>query len=99
MQLNVRLLATLAPKIFISAGYILNRTLNERLGWKTPYEIVYGRQLIVSHMVAYGSLAYVLNKRINAGRKLDSRAIIGYLVGYDLTNIFRIWIPSKDEVI
>jgi hypothetical protein len=26
-------------------------------------------------------------------------AEIGYLVGYDLTNIYRIWIPSRDVVV
>jgi hypothetical protein len=30
--------------------------------------------------------------------KTKPHAEIGYLVGYDLTNIFRIWIPSKYEV-
>jgi len=32
-------------------------------------------------------------------RKLDPRAHIGYLVGYDSTNIYRIWIPYKGIVI
>jgi len=35
----------------------------------------------------------------NKKRKLDPRAYIGYLVGYDSTNIFRIWIPHKGKVI
>jgi hypothetical protein len=30
--------------------------------------------------------------------KTKPHAEIGYLVGYDSTNIFRIWIPSKSEV-
>ena len=30
---------------------------------------------------------------------MEARAFIGYLVGYDSTNIFRIWIPSKQKVI
>jgi hypothetical protein len=32
-------------------------------------------------------------------RKLDPRAHIGYLVGYDSTNIFRVWIPHQGKVI
>ena len=35
-------------------------------------------------------------KRLN---KLDPRAYIGYLVGYDSTNIYKIWIPYKGIVI
>jgi hypothetical protein len=31
--------------------------------------------------------------------KLDPRAYIGYLVGYNSTNIYRIWIPYKGIVI
>ena len=32
-------------------------------------------------------------------KKLEPHAHIGYLVGYDSTNIFWIWIPSKQKVI
>ena len=32
-------------------------------------------------------------------RKLDAKAHIGYLVGYESTNIYRIWIPHKRKVI
>ncbi|KAM4059763.1 reverse transcriptase (RNA-dependent DNA polymerase) [Hirsutella rhossiliensis] len=32
-------------------------------------------------------------------RKLDPRAFVGYLVGYNSTNIFRIWIPLLRKVI
>ena len=32
-------------------------------------------------------------------RKLDPKAHIGYLVGYDSTNIFRVWIPHQGKVI
>ena len=27
------------------------------------------------------------------------RALIGYLVGYDSTNIFRVWVPQQNKVI
>ena len=40
--------------------------------------------------------AQLKKKRLN---KLDPRAHIGYLVGYDSTNIYRIWIPHKGIVI
>ena len=32
-------------------------------------------------------------------QKLDAKAHIGFLVGYESTNIFRIWIPHKGKVI
>jgi len=40
--------------------------------------------------------AQLKKKRLS---KLDPRAHIGYLVGYDSTNIYRIWIPYKGIVI
>ena len=41
----------------------------------------------------------MLDKRIKRGDKLGPRVSIGHLVGYDLTNIYRIWIPSLCKVI
>ena len=32
-------------------------------------------------------------------RKLDSKAHIGFLVGYESTNIYQIWVPHKKKVI
>ena len=40
--------------------------------------------------------AQLKKKRLN---KLDPRAYIGYLIGYNSTNIYRIWIPYKGIVI
>jgi hypothetical protein len=31
--------------------------------------------------------------------KISPRAAIGYLVGYDVSNIWRIWIPSKRRIV
>jgi len=50
-------------------------------------------------MHVYGCKTYTLDKRIKRGDKLAPRALIGHLVGYDSTNIYRIWIPSLRKVI
>jgi hypothetical protein len=50
-------------------------------------------------MHVYGCKTYTLDKRIRRGDKLAPRALIGHLVGYDSTNIYRIWIPSLRKVI
>jgi len=50
-------------------------------------------------MHEYGCKTYTLNKRIKKGDKLAPCALIGHLVGYDSTNIYRIWIPSLHKVI
>ena len=55
------------------------------------------------HLKAYGCRAYPLTTEVKRGkerkRKLKPRAHIGYLVGYDSTNIFRIWVPALSKVI
>ena len=63
------------------------------------------RKPIMQHLKAYGCWAYVLIK--SAGdpdkpkkrQKLQPKAHIGFLVGYESTNIYRIWIPHKKKVI
>ncbi|KAG7110478.1 hypothetical protein HYQ44_010868 [Verticillium longisporum] len=37
--------------------------------------------------------------RSNGRRKLDPRSHIGYLCGYDSTNIYRIWVPQLKKVL
>ena len=59
----------------------------------------YGRKPLLSHLKVYGCCAYTMTEdaqeKKNCLRKLDSRAYIGWLVGCQSTNIFRIWIPEK----
>lgn len=87
------------PWIVRTAGYIMNRTPMKRLQWKTPFEKVTGVKPNLSHMHQYGCKAYALDKNIPKKEKLQERAHIGFLLGYDSTNIFFIWIPSKRKVI
>ena len=88
MQLEASLPPSLGPEAFLTAGYALNRTPNEQLGWRTPYEIAYGKPPSLTHMHVYGCKTYTLDKRVKRGDKLGPRASIRHLVGYDLTNIY-----------
>ncbi|KAI1682601.1 hypothetical protein KJE20_07333 [Pyrenophora tritici-repentis] len=89
----------LANELVITAAMLLNITPTESLDWETPYQRVFGRKPSVAHMAPIGCRAHVLDRKVKRGDKLESRTMIGYLVGYDSTNIFRIWIPSKGRVI
>jgi len=51
-----------------------------------------------AHLKAYACRAYPIIHKIPKTQKVESRAHIGYLVGYDSTNIYRCWIPSKGTV-
>ncbi|KAI0992666.1 hypothetical protein K3495_g15519, partial [Podosphaera aphanis] len=97
--IGAKLPTNLWNEAFNTATYIKNRTPHRNLGWKTPYEIIYKNQPTYAHMHPYGCRAYVLENKIPNKLKMLPRAHIGYLVGYDSRNIYRIWIPSKKRVI
>jgi hypothetical protein len=97
------------PEAANAAIYILNRTPNRQLQWKTPYEALYKAlsekpgympsKPDLSNLKRYGSRAYTRITSIPRLEKLKPRALIGYLVGYVALNIWRIWIPSRNKVI
>ena len=99
MRVEANLPANLWPEIAKAAGYTSNRSPVRKLGWKTPFEAVKTQKPRYAHMHVYGCRAYPLEHHIPRKNKLEPRAHIGYLVGYDSTNIYRIWIPSQRKVI
>jgi hypothetical protein len=46
----------------------------------------------------YGCRVYPLIQKIPKKQKLRPRAQIGYLVGYNSSNIFRIWVPDRKVI-
>lgn len=99
MRIEANLPTYLWPWISHTAGYIMNRTPTRKLHWKTPYEMVTGHKPNLAHLVMYGAKAYPTDKHISKREKMKAKAHIGFLVGYDSTNIFLIWIPSQRKVI
>jgi hypothetical protein len=99
IQLEASLPPSLGLEAFLTTRYALNQTLNKQLGWKTPYEIAYSKPPSLTYIHVYGCKTYTLNKGVKKGDKLAPHALIGYLVSYDLTNIYRIWILSLRKVI
>ena len=88
IQLEISLLPSLGLEAFLTARYALNQTLNKQLGWKTPYKITYSKPPSLTHIYVYGCKTYILNKEIKKGDKLAFYTLIGYLVSYNLTNIY-----------
>jgi Reverse transcriptase (RNA-dependent DNA polymerase) len=114
MRIGAKLPHDLWKEIVNTAVYLYNRTPRENLEWKTPYEVFYThaakltgvdevRKPQLAHLQAYGCRAYAMTENAQLKkqrlRKLDPRAHIGYLVGYNSTNIFRVWIPHQGKVI
>ena len=99
LRLQANLPQFLWPWIIQTAGFLMNRTPSKKHSWKTPFEKITHHRPNLSHLRQYGCKAYPLDKAIPRKEKLAPRAHIGFLVGYEGTNIFNIWIPSQRKVI
>jgi len=86
------------PWIAQAAAYILNRRPTARLKWRTPTEIFLKKPSSLRSLYIIGCKAYVLKKTIPKGDKLSPRVWIGYLVGFQATNIWHIWDPVARRV-
>jgi hypothetical protein len=79
--------------------YLNNRTPKRQLSWKTLYKALIQSKPNLFYLRVYSYRAYPLNKHIPRSEKLQVRAHIEYLTGYDLLNIYRVWIPSQKKVV
>lgn len=89
------------PELVYAIIFLLNRTPIRSLGWKTPYGMLYGIKPWLFGLRVLGSLAYVLiqAKEREKTDKFNPRALKGYLVGFEASNIYRVWIPATDRVV
>jgi hypothetical protein len=99
LRISSGLPKTLTNELAVAAVQLLNTTPVESLGWKTPHEVIFNTKPSVAHYSPIGCRAYVYRRDIKAADKTEPRAHIGYLVGYDSSNIYRVWIPSLERVI
>ena len=99
IRIQIKLSLNLWPEIIKTATYIVNKTSIKRYGWKIPFEDITKAQPDLRHLYIYKCKAYALNKNISRKKKLKKQAHINYLIDYNSTNIFRIWIPSRSRVI
>lgn len=106
MRIHSGLPSDMWPEIVRAAAYILNRIPTHSLNWKTPWEAATGHKPNVAHLRAYGCKAYAhilkergSNSKPTKNEKLAARAHIGYLVGYQSSNQYRIWRPSIGDII
>lgn len=102
LRIQSRLPHKLWPYIVAHATRLLNRIPVQRKWWQTPFEMVHGRKPNLAYLKIIGSLAYVLikNKRDRPARaKLNDKAVMGWLVGLDATNVYKVWIPHLNRVV
>jgi hypothetical protein len=97
-RIEAKLPAALWSEIAKTMIYIMNRTPRKLLDWETP--ITRAMKLIgktylpnLANLKVLGSKAYVRRINVTQSRKLNTRAWIGHLVGYEGSTIYRIWNP------
>ena len=77
--------------------YTLNR-VSSKVSPTTPYRVWYGSKPDVSHLRIFGSTAFIHIPKAER-RKLDSKSIKCYFVGYSLTQkAYRFWDPSTRKI-
>ena len=114
LWIDVYLFHDLWSKVFHTAVYIADRISVQKLKWKTFYEICNElltkivianrlnktvQKLNFSHLHVYNCKTYIRIFNILKKLKLDSRIHIRFLVDYNSTNIFRIWVSHLHRVI
>jgi hypothetical protein len=115
MRLGSKLPGFLWHEIVRSAVYLHNRTPRYIYNWKTPYErfftylayrdgvVATARKPQQAHLRVFGCKAFAMTSdaqlKKNRLQRFNPRAWIGYLVGYNSTNIYRIWNPRTNKVI
>jgi hypothetical protein len=69
------------------------------IGLENTIQVCHQEEANLAHLEVFGCRAYPLIYGIKYLKKLDPRAHVGYLVGYDSSNIFRVWVPSQKRII
>jgi hypothetical protein len=106
LHTNSKIPKNLWPQSYHCAAYLLNRTPNRALGWKTPYEVAHeqtghpGKKPYIGHLRIFGTRVYekIPAEKIPRKDKMATRSLIGYLVGYEATNQFLVWNPRNGTV-
>jgi len=99
LRIHAGLPKTLANELVCTAARLLNVTPTKSIAWRTPHEMVTGVRPDLSRFHAIGSRGFVLNKHLARGDKLEDRTFEGFLLGYDASNIYRVWLPATNRVI
>jgi len=79
------------------AAHVINRAPRKGLGWKTPYELLFGRTPDVSYLRVFGCRAWVFNDK---GKKWDPKSNPMIFVGYEPgAKAFRLWNPVTRSIV
>jgi hypothetical protein len=99
VRIGGQLLMEFSNECCLVAVYLLNWMPVKSLGWKTLYKVVCGWKPSAAHLNVVGAQPYMLNSKLKQGEKLESCALIRQLVGYNSTNIYRVWMPALGQIL
>ncbi|EED13613.1 conserved hypothetical protein [Talaromyces stipitatus ATCC 10500] len=115
MRNGAKLPTDLWSEIYRASIYLYNRTPKFMYNWKTPYDrfhtyvalqngiCIQDQKPQLAHLKVYGCKAYALTSEYqlkkNRLQRFNPRAWVGYLVGYNSTNVYRIWNPLTGRIV
>lgn len=92
------------PEAVRAAVWIINRSPTKLPDgrWIVPYQEAFlnepQQRANLANLRIFGCRAYVRKQAIPNAAKMEPRAEIGYLVGYEASNIWRVWFPRRGAV-
>jgi hypothetical protein len=99
IRIHAGLPKALANKLVCIAVRLFNVTPTKALRWRTPQEMVTGVWSDLSRLHVIRSRGFLLNKHLPKGDKMEKRTFKGFLISYDASNIYRVWLPHSNRVI
>jgi hypothetical protein len=81
----------------LAAAHIRNRLPTSTLDGKTAHEAWTGKKPMIGHIRKWGCKVYRHINKKTGRKKLDKKSMIGFLVGYESGNIYRIYHPTTKE--
>jgi Reverse transcriptase (RNA-dependent DNA polymerase)/Integrase core domain len=82
----------------LAACHIRNRLPSRSLDGKSPHEMWTGMKPTVGHVRKFGCAVYRHINKKTGRKKLHKKSMLGYLVGYDSTEIYRIYHPKTKTI-
>lgn len=98
LLINSNLPKSLWGEAILTATYLYNRTPNSSINYKTPYYLKYNKLPNLSNIKIFGSLTYHKEPK-DFIKKLDPRATIYYLIGFNSNNLYKLYNPRNNKSI
>lgn len=97
MHARVKIPEKLWAEVIEAVVYVLDRTGPSSVPNKSPYELWFGKKPSIKHLRILGCKCYAHVPKANR-KKLEKKAELGILVGYEGSEGYRIWNKEKSKL-